>query len=215
MSAAYFASDYISNSDLKRVKKYWDPSFKEPENLEEIFDLGTLIHACLLEPAIAKVILQRRLAAAVTSEERDKILDDYNLAQQMAATMKRDKLCGPLMTYHDFSAEHEFYRQSVHGVKARCKVDGRSKSLAFVLEYKGLSVSSEKAFDDAIINFDYDQGAAWYLDVTRYRRCLIAAVSKKDPRKIFKRLVDRDHPIYRTGEEKVLHSLEILKQFVG
>lgn len=215
MSAAYFSSDYISNSDLKRLKKIWDPDRADPENMEEIFDLGTLIHACLLEPMVAKVIIARKLAAAITQAERDKVMQDYELAKAMAETVKRDRICGPLMTYHDFTPEHEFYRQNVHGVMARCKCDGKSKGLSFVLEYKGLSVSTQRAFEDAIVNFDYDQGAAWYLDVTGYRRTLIAAVSKKDPRKIFKVLIDRDHIFYRTGREKVEHSLEVYRQLVA
>lgn len=197
----YFDSDYISNSDLKRVNKYWNPRYREPENIEEIFKDGTLIHETLLEPH--KVLHLNR-------DTNPK----YALALDMAKTTLEDRLTKSLFMMPDFRVEHEFYKQNIHGVKARCKMDGSSKIASTIFEYKGLSVTSQNAFEEAIMTFDYDQGAAWYLDVTGYRRCLIGAPSKKNSRKYFKVVIDRDHLLYKTGEVKVLKSIEILKTFV-
>lgn len=158
----------------------------DPENLEEIFDLGTLIHACLLEP-----------------HKADKTHKEYELAVTMSKTVMKDDLCRRIIMMPDFRSEHEFYRYNVHGTKGRCKMDGSSKKLSAVLEYKGLGVTTDNAFEEAIYNFDYDQGAAWYLDTSKYKHCLIAAVSKKDPRRIFKRIIDREHKIYRSGLYKI------------
>lgn len=194
----YFDSDYISNSDLKKLKKYWDPRGVEPENLEDIFKEGTLNHHALLEPQLA-----------------DKNHPQYIRAVQMADTMRTDSLIGPLMKIRDFRIEHEFYRLDVFGVKARCKMDGSSKLLSTILEYKGLSVSNDRAFNDAIVHFDYDMGAAWYLNVTRYKQVVIAAGCKPDTRKKFKVLIDRDHLYYKTGLEKIEKGLEIYKQLIG
>jgi hypothetical protein len=220
VSAFYFNHEFLSNSDLKRLKKYWDPNAApEPENLEEIFDLGTLIHACLLEPKIAEMIVNKKLTDAIARnasiDEINKINEDYELAKAMAATIRKHPIIGPLMLFRDFKVEHEFYRYNIHGVDARCICDGASRALDFVFEYKGLSVTTENAFRDAIVNFDYDQGAAWYLDTAKRKRMIIAGVSKKDPRKIFKVLIDRDHIYYKTGLEKVLMALEIKKQLIG
>jgi hypothetical protein len=197
----YFDSDYISNSDLKRMNKYWNPLYKEPENLEEIFKDGTLIHETLLEP--------HKVA------HLDPLGDHkYALAIEMAKTMRKDVIVDALFKMPDFKVEYEFYKNNVHGVRGRCKMDGSSKMASLIFEYKGLSVTSKKAFDEAILRFDYDQGAAWYLDVTGFKRCYIGAPSKKDPRKRFSVLIDRDHLFYHTGLEKVKKSIEILKQFI-
>ena len=194
----YFNSDYISNSDLKKVNKYWNGGLPEPDNLQEIFDDGTCIHETLLE-----------------HHKADKSLDIYPIAVEMAKTVRKDSLCGSLLRMHDFKVEHEFYRQNVHGVNGRCKMDGSSKAMSVIFEYKGLGVTTEKAFHEAIMRFDYDQGAAWYLDVTGYRRLIIGGASKKDPKKLFKVLIDRDHHYYKSGLIKVQKSISILKQLIG
>ena len=94
----YYFHQYVSNSDLKRLDaRFIGNSRPEPENIEEIFDLGTLIHQVLLEPYKA-----------------DKNHKDYNLAEQMAWTFLNDKTCGQLFRMHDFRREHEFYRVNVH-----------------------------------------------------------------------------------------------------
>lgn len=193
----YFDHEYASNSDLKKLVKMMESdSPEDQQNLEEIFDLGTLIHAILLEPHLANHSHK-----------------DYELAKEMAKTFMKDKLCHQLMFLSDFKREWEFYRQNVHGIKARCKMDGKSASMSAILEYKGLACRSQKEFEEAIYRFNYDQGAAWYLDVTQYKYCLIVAVSKKDPRRIFKQLIDRDHLIYKTGEVKVVKAVNLWRNF--
>lgn len=194
----YFDSDYLSNSDIKKLRSYWDPKGVQLENIEEIFEEGTLNHHALLERHKAD-----------TSHQR------YGRAVQMADTVKSDPTVRQLMGMRDFKVEHEFYRLNVHGVKGRCKMDGSSKMISTILEYKGLGVTTQKAFEDAIVHFDYDQGACWYLDVTGYKRLLIVAGCKPDPRKKFKILIDRDHLYYKTGLEKVEKGLEIYHQLVA
>lgn len=197
---SYFSHEYASNSDLKKWRKMNDPTYQgEPENIEEIFDLGTLIHQILLEPY--KV---------------NRLNKDFELANTMAQTFMKDSLCRQVLMLPDFRREHEFYNENIHGIKGRCKMDGESKMMDLVLEYKGLAVTTQKAFLDAIDRFDYDQGAAWYLDVSKRKRCFIAAVSKKDPKRPpFKLLIDRDHDVYKRGEMKVGHCVQLWKDTFG
>lgn len=171
-------------------------------NLEVIFDQGTLNHQALTEPHKAHNWLKH------TTTHPTKAKQDFDLAMAMAKTVLKDELCRRVILSVDFRREWEFYRQNVHGIRARCKADGDSKILKTVFEYKGLAVTTEKAFDEAIDNFDYDQGVAWYLDTTHYDRVLIAAVSKKKPDMLFKRIVDRNHQIYLRGEQKVLKAVK-------
>jgi hypothetical protein len=192
---SYYNHQYASNSDLKKLISRYVEGREEPD-LEEIFDLGTLIHQAILEP-----------------HKANKQHKDYELASKMAKTVLKDRLCRDLIFMPDFKREHEFYRVNVHGIRARAKMDGSSNRIRTILEYKGLKIANEKAFDESIYKFDYDQGAAWYLDTSGYDRLLIVAVSKTDPNKIFKRIIDRNHNIYKSGLVKVERAVMYWKQY--
>ena len=191
----YYQHHYASNSDLKRLVSRYVEGREQPD-LEEVFTLGTLIHAALLE-----------------NHKANENHKDYKLAQTMAKTVMNDPLCRQLILIRDFKREYEFYRQDVYGIKARAKMDGYSRVLSTVLEYKGLSVLTDKAFMEAVYNFDYDQGAAWYLDTSGARNLLVVAVSKKNPRKMFKLLIDRNHDVYKSGLVKVKRAVQLWKEF--
>lgn len=188
----YYNHHYISNSDLKQLRKMMDPKFQDPADLEEIFAFGRLVEDLILQP-----------------HQADYEHKDIDKAIAMCGTFKRDSICQQILWLHDLRRQHEFYRSNVFGVPARCKTDGDSKASGLVFELKGLSVDSERAFEDAIDRFDYDQGLAWYLDVTRYQRALLVAVSKTNTSKLFKRVVDRAHPYYQRGVVKIEKSIQL------
>jgi hypothetical protein len=188
----YFESHYISNSDLKRLRKMIDPKFEDPADLEEIFAFGTLVHALILEPHKADVNHK-----------------DYGLAVDMAKTFMADPFCAQLLHIHDLRREHEFYRSNVFGVNARCKTDAESKALDLIFEFKGLSVGSDREFESAIDRFDYDQAVPWYINVARRKNYLVVSGSKKAPKRLFKRYVNDQHPYYHRGMVKVEKAVEL------
>jgi hypothetical protein len=190
--SAYFNHHYISNSDLKRLRKMIDPKFQDPADLEEIFAFGTLVHALIFEP-----------------HKADREHKDYGLAMDMAKAFMNHQLCRQILHVHDLRREHEFYRSDVFGVPARCKADAESRELDMIFEYKGLGVTNEKAFEDAISRFDYDQAVPWYMDVGRRKRYLLVSGSKKAPKRLFIRLVDRNHQYYHQGLEKVYKAIKL------
>lgn len=193
---AYFDHDYVSNSDLKAIM-HRHLQKPENENLQAIFDAGTLNHNVLLEP-----------------HKADKNHVGYKLASDMAKTVLSDKTCRDLIMMPDFKREYEFYRANMFGLKGvRCKADGYSKQMSAIFEYKGLSITTENGFDNAIANLDYDQSAFFYLNIVKCEYYLIAGVSKKDPRKLFKRLITKEHPYYFSGERKVHASVNVWKQY--
>lgn len=198
MSSNYFSHHYISNSDLKRVRKMVDPKFDDPADLEEIFSFGTLVHALIFEP-----------------HKADKDHKDYGLAVDMSKTFFNDPMCREFIHLKDFEREKEFYKEGVFGVNARCKADGVSESISTILEFKGLSVSNEKAFEDAIERFDYDQSHTWYIDTAVKKQRFLVGVSKKAPKKLFKRIAGRDHVYYHRGLVKVKRDIQLLKDLVG
>jgi hypothetical protein len=188
----------VSNSDFKKLRKLIDPKFEDPADLKAIFDFGNLVEDVILEPHKANYNH-----------------DDIKKALEMDKTFRADKICQQILYIPDFRRQHEFYRSDRYGVRARCKTDGDSKSMSLVFELKGLSVSSDRAFEEAIDRFDYDQGLAWYLDLTEYKRSLIVAVSKSDTSKLFKRVVDRNHIYYKRGVQKIKKSVILWKQILG
>jgi hypothetical protein len=193
---SYYDHDYVSNSDLKAaIDKYYGVPSKS-DNLAAIFEVGTLNHHALLEP-----------------HKAERTHKDYLLARQMAQTVLEDSLCQKLIMMHDFRREHEWYRVNRMGFKGvRCKTDGDSRMLSTIFEYKGLSVTTDKAFYEALTSLGYDQSAYWYLNVTGLDQYLIAGASKKNPKLLFKRLIDRDHPLYKSGEARVSRGEWVWKQ---
>ncbi|HTJ52593.1 MAG TPA: hypothetical protein VL443_24225 [Cyclobacteriaceae bacterium] len=193
---SYFDHHYVSNSDLKKLHHKLAGRVDQP-NLQEIYDAGTLNHNALLEPY-----------------KCDKTHPGYPLAKTMAETVLRDELCRKIIMHHDFRREHEWYRSNRWGLKGvRCKTDGDSKELSTIFEYKGLAITTEKAFDAAILHHDYDASCYYYLNVVGYKYYLIAGVSKEKPKMLFKRLYTRDHDVYSSGGIKIETEISEWKNF--
>lgn len=196
---AYYSHHYISNSDLKRLRKIMDPKFEDPADLKEILAFGTLFHKLVLEPHKVTHLEQAR--------------DDYPLAKKMRDQFLTDKLCRDIMMVPDIRREHEYYRSDAFGVgiPTRCKVDFESPRMMSICgELKGLSIRNDRQLDEAVDRFDYDQAVAFYLDMTGRKHYFMAAPSKV-VEQTFKRFIDRNHIYYTRGRIKVRNSL---KQFL-
>lgn len=193
---SYFDHHYVSNSDLKKLHQKSSGKI-EPENLQDIFDAGTLNHNALLEPYKA-----------------DKTHPGYSLAKSMADTVLKDELCRKIILHHDFRREHEWYRRNRFGLEGvRCKTDGDSRELSTIFEYKGLALTTDKAFGEAILHHDYDASCFFYLNVVGYKNYLIVGVSKKNPKLLFKRLLTRDSKEYYSGGIKIESEIKEWKNF--
>jgi hypothetical protein len=215
MSASYFSHHYISNSDLGKLKRM-GTDYVEPENLPKIFEMGTLNHCALLEPHKADLWLKRAIELATSEHERKEAQAKYNLAKRMAATVLKDTICRSVIMAPDFRREHEWYRPNCLGFHGtRCKTDGDSRKLGVVFEYKGLAVATDSGFMSALQHHDYDQASCLYLNTTKLPLWLIACVSKDHPDRLFKRLVDRNHKIYKDGEAKIEKAKEKYRLLVG
>ena len=199
---SYFDHPNLSNSDLKRFKERLGLSRPAPDNLQAIFDFGTLFHKSILEPHLIT--------------EEDKKSDDYKLAQAMSKRFWKDPICREFVMAKDFRREHEFYEPlTVNGIQieARCKMDGARTKVKFILELKGLSVTTQKAFEESLIDLDYDQAVAHYMLTSKYPLELIVGISKRDPDKLFKRIVKQYDDWYLGGEQKLIDTLYKLKDY--
>ena len=181
---AYRDHEDVANSDLKGLKAQTVGS-PMPENLDRIFEFGTLSHHLILEP-----------------EKANYLDEDIEKALEMKDTFFKDDFCRRFREHPGFVAEQEFHRKGLMGINAKCRMDGAIASREDILEFKSLAITTESAFEEAIYHFDYEMGAAWYLDVSQYKRLLIVAISKKKTDRLFKMVIDRDHDAYKSGLAK-------------
>jgi len=194
----YFGHTNISNSDIKSFKQKLGLLPQQPENIQAIFDFGTLFHATILEPS--------------TVDKNDQS-DDAKLARKMKDTFFKDEMCRMVILRHDFKREREFYekvRVGRYEFNSRCKADGDSEGISLFLELKGLNVENEKAFKMALERFDYDQAVAHYMLTARRKTELIVGISKKKPELLFKKIVKQYDDFYLGGEQKLIESLDLL-----
>lgn len=200
--SAYFENSAISNSDLKHFKQNLGMTRELPVDMQPIFAFGTLFHKTILEPHL------------VTQEEKASEL--YPLAVKMQMRFWEDSLCRDFVMAQDFHREHEFYDTLEVGgmrIQARCKADGYRSGIRYFMELKGLKVSTERAFQEALINFDYDMGAAFYILTAKTPVAIIPAISKKNPKLMFKRIVKQYDDFYLGGEQKLIDALTLLRQY--
>lgn len=200
LSDPYFSHSHLSNSDLKAFKKKLGMTPEDPENLQEIFAMGTLSHAVIFEPHLA-----------------NKEHESLDLAMAMQKTFWADSTCRYFASANDFHREKAFYNDAAvvgpYKVKLRCKTDGvRTRTKAY-MEFKGLSIETEKAFREALVRYDYDQACAHYMLTGDFRMCLFVGISKKDPRKIFKWYVKKHDEFYLQGEQKLIDNLALLREY--
>ena len=197
----YFGHSNISNSDIKSFKQKLGLLPQQPENIQAIFDFGSLFHATILEPS--------------TVDKNDQS-DDAKLARKMKDTFFKDEMCRMIIMRHDFKREREFYekvRVGKYEFNSRCKADGDSEGISLFLELKGLNVDSEKAFKMALERFDYDQAVAHYMLTAKRKTELIVGISKKKPELLFKKVVKMNDDFFAVGEQKLIESLDLLHEY--
>jgi hypothetical protein len=200
---SYFQHHYASNSDVKKLIDRHNGKV-EMEGIKEVYEFGTEFHSGILE----------------RHKMRDGVITDTQtqLIRTMSDTFWKDEMCRNIMLMQDFRREHEFYRVNRMGFEGvRCKCDGESASLRVILELKGLSVTTQKQFIDSVEYLKYDQGAGWYINTAsgyvQYRAKLIVGISKKQPDRLFKLLIDRDHQLYKQGMWKIQEGNKVWKSY--
>lgn len=194
---AYRDHGDVANSDLKALKAVTVGS-PMPENLDRIFEFGTLSHHLILE-----------------AEKANYLHKDIRKALEMKDTFYDDPFCRAFVEHPHFEAEKEFHRDNLLGVSAKCRMDGAIPSRKDILEFKSLAITTQSAFEEAIYHFDYDMAASWYLGVSQYDRLLIVAISKKKTDKLFKMVITRDHDAYKSGLEKCIEWTAKYKELFG
>lgn len=198
---AYFLqTDYLSNSTLKAAVDEYEGRSK-PDNLDEIFEFGRLVHHIALEP-----------------EKADRFHDNWDQAFGMANALLENRLTKMFLEMGGNKYEHEFYR-TINGVKRRCKCDFFNEPTNTIIDFKGLASTSKNSFLNAIQFFDIDQQAAWYIDTTGAEKFIVIGVSKKQKKVAGKSFYPTWEHVIRIGSEdyikgrlKYERALQIIQQ---
>lgn len=198
---SYFDHPYLSNSDIKDFKKKIGLMPEDPENLQEIFDLGTLIHAVIVEPHKADI------------EHKD-----LDMAMTMRKSFYSDQFLRDFVACKDFVGEKPYFSKEVKVgpfvVNLRCKMDGVRESIKAVLELKGLKVSNFHDFRVALERYNYDQAIAHYMLTGGMERAIIVGLSKTKPdMRPMKWIVKKHDEFYAAGEQKLIDDLTLIETY--
>lgn len=196
----YFDHEFISNSNITEFLTAIGLKREMPANIQQIFSFGTEFHASILQPHLNDW-------SKVKPEEKDLIC-------RMRDTFWEDSMCRNFM--NDCEREKEFYgRLCVGGmeIKSRCKADAARAPLKYLLELKGVKVTSQKQFIESLVALDYDRAVPHYQLTSGYEWTLLVGISKVNPKMLFKKLVRRHDAFYAEGEEKLRQALIHLYQY--
>lgn len=205
----YFKREEVSNSDLKSLARaYRSETDPYGDNIQTAFNFGSLIDAM----RTAKHLLQgNRLYnddlvtfTELSSAELDKgyalnrFLDKDKLMNLFASTMIGQFVWIKQLT---FDCDGEVYT-----LRTRCKFDHFTRrefwnSMKIGVDYKTTVATSQRAFEASIEFFDWDQGAAFYMDVARIDYFWLIGICKTK-NEIFKFAIKRGDATYLRGRSK-------------
>ena len=175
----YHARPEISSSDVKAVALksllHWkNRTFKS----STAFDLGTAVHAMLLEPEKDLVMRgpedrrgnrwkEMKLAADIDGKT---LLteSDFDLAQAMATAVFEHQAASAFFKYGDMVAEGSFFADDPHtGVKLKCRPDGYLPEVGIMFDIKTTQDASPNGFPRDVRKFGYDLQAQFYRKVMK------------------------------------------------
>jgi len=173
----YHEDAAFSSTDVKMVSNkslaHWIGNVRKESHA---FDLGSSVHALLLEPEKDLVIrgpeTRRGKAWAELKEEADtggKILlteADFDLASDMAESCLKNEMANHLLTNSDLLAEASFFATDPDiDVPLKTRPDGLLRNSGIVIDIKTCQDASPRGFEKSVRSFGYDLQAAFYLHV--------------------------------------------------
>lgn len=185
-NADYHAHSAISSSDVKAVAAkslaHWKHKVRKRSTA---FDLGTAVHAMVLEPHLELVVRgpeDRRgnkwKEASLAAELDGQILlteSDYDQAEAMANALKANPVLTVWQNASSYIAEASFFaKDRITGIDIKCRPDGFIPTHGIVFDIKTTTDASPDGFPREVSKYRYDLQAAFYL------RCLANAGMKAD-----------------------------------
>lgn len=209
-NADYHAHPAISSSDVKMVAAkslaHWKNKVRKRSTA---FDLGTAVHAMVLEPHLELVVRgpeDRRgnkwKEASLAADLDGKLLlteSDYDQAEAMAEAVKAHPVMQKWMSIPDFVAEASFFAQdSITETQIKCRPDGFIPSIGLVFDIKTTTDASPDGFPREVRKYGYDLQADFYLRVLNSagieaHNFFFVCVEKEPPYAVGVHILERDY----------------------
>lgn len=195
----YFLHPYVSNSDLTRLL----PPARVID-LTRAFAIGTLLDAMCTTPMFVDFLQLRVVGVPYPYTQ-----DDFDLCRWMRDSWRRDRFCQDLSDL--CQGQEEFYRPSVafeydgfaFGLDCRVKYDQWSYLLGWGADIKTTAATTMEGFLKSVSLYDYDRQRAFYMNVSYAPKDVLIGISKVKPFNIFVVKIDRKHPIFLSGSQKM------------
>lgn len=194
---SYYSRKEVSNSDLSWLKNQLNP--RDMPDPTMAYRFGNLIDAMITEQH--RVNYFKR-----TCDNIEFTREEFEIAEKMKKAFYQDELCRNLTAGSDtqkvMSGTRQFNYQGIEfKLSCRCKWDIWKGALNFGGDIKSTTATSQQQFEDVVKYFDYDRQRAWYMDLAGSKKDILIGISKVNF-KIFKIIITRNHPLYRSGFEK-------------
>lgn len=201
----YYTRPEVSCSTLKSLKQALYLT-KRPDNLQHIFDYGSLVDALVTEPEnIDHSTNTLHLAHGGVATFTD---EDWQKACDQKRSIMKDPYLAQLFSVADSQVtatddEFEFcYQGFTFTMPVRMKADADLPRIDTTADLKTTACTTQKAAVASISHFDYDMQGAFYMDVLRRKRFLFAFSSKKGKKEVFKHAMQRGDDLYQSGLAK-------------
>lgn len=197
----YFLLPEVSNSNLIDLRRAFYA--EEYRDLSEVYKFGNLVDAMLTESHRVDSV---QLRLEDDGEWIEFTPHEFLLAQSLTVKAEQDPIIRAFI--HGGESQRVFTNilQFIHDgdeyiIPARCKFDTIKQAIKTGADYKTTACTTLKAFIASIEFFNYDQQAAWYMDIAGTDRHWIIGISKKT-KEIFKFAIQRGDAIYERGRKK-------------
>lgn len=187
----YFARPEVSNSELKNLSRLYRGDTRNiEEEYKEALVIGSLVDAHITgEIYVGESTYEQRELAYV--------LYKYMIADALIKIFL-SFMEGQVKFFEVLTFE---YDGITYQIAARCKFDLFSHRFKIGVEIKTTACTTRKSFILSIEFLDYDQAAAWYMDIAKIDRLWIIGISKKT-KEIFKFAIERGDETYTRGKAK-------------
>lgn len=200
----YYELPQVSNSDLTALARACNALPDRRDELEDIFNFGSLVDAMLTESY--KCRWDDMLLANDDATFTRYTPDVWAQAVSMVRQAKKDPVIS--LAIKKMIGQYVFVRRigfTFEGVEdyidMRCKFDQFSKAMCMGMEYKTTSCRTRNQFREAVAHFHWDRAAAVYMDLARIDQHWICGISKQTE-EVFKIAVPRVSEIYQVGLKK-------------
>lgn len=197
-NAQYHAHPAISSSDVKAVAlkslAHWKGAVRKSSSA---FDLGTAVHALLLEPHLDLVV--KGPADRRGNEWKDKKLGadldgkllltsgEYDIAMSMRDAVMQHDVAAEMLQRSGLIAEASFFATDPEtGLQIKCRPDAVHPESGLLVDVKTTKTASPEGFAREVQAYGYDIQAAFYqhvltLNDIRCRPMTFICVEKEPP----------------------------------